>query len=58
MAFAGANNSDANLWSLFLDGAAHHLDLRFPDPADPASVVAARAFMLEFARKVVQVGGR
>lgn len=34
---------NANVTSLYIEDAAHHLDLRAPNAADPASVTAARA---------------
>lgn len=34
---------NANVTSLYIDNAAHHLDLRSPNAEDPASVTAARA---------------
>ena len=53
MGYTGGNNTAANVWSLMLAGAAHHLDLRAPDPADPPSVGRARAFMTTFVADLV-----
>ena len=36
---------------LWIDGGAHHLDLRAADPADPGSVTAARSAELGFLRR-------
>eukprot|EP01124_Arcella_intermedia_P023896 TRINITY_DN3909_c0_g1_i3.p2 TRINITY_DN3909_c0_g1~~TRINITY_DN3909_c0_g1_i3.p2 ORF type:complete len:150 (+),score=26.33 TRINITY_DN3909_c0_g1_i3:766-1215(+) len=38
------NDSGANIWSILIDGGAHHLDLRGSDPRDPESVRQARGF--------------
>uniref|UniRef100_A0A914DBU8 Uncharacterized protein n=1 Tax=Acrobeloides nanus TaxID=290746 RepID=A0A914DBU8_9BILA len=42
-ATAGINNSNSRgIYSFYIDGAAHHLDLRQPNSCDPPSVVNAR----------------
>lgn len=39
----GINNSNSRgIYSFYIDGAAHHLDLRQPNSCDPPSVVNAR----------------
>jgi lysosomal Pro-X carboxypeptidase len=41
------NATDMSIISILIDGGAHHLDLREPDPADPQSVIDARDFEIE-----------
>ena len=40
-------NVSDTLISFTMEGAAHHLDLRTPNPLDPPAVVAGRAFELQ-----------
>jgi lysosomal Pro-X carboxypeptidase len=47
-----------DLLSIRMHGAAHHLDLRAPNKADPADVVAARALQTRMVKKWVSEGRR
>ena len=44
-------SSNPSIEVLYIKNSAHHLDLRLPDPADPAEVTAARAVELSTIQK-------
>lgn len=50
------NDTALNITSLLMDGAAHHLDLRADNPADPPSVVSARAFVTSSLASILGLG--
>ena len=50
----GYTTSTAKVPSMVLDGAAHHLDLRTQNAADPPDVISARAAHVAFVKQVVK----
>eukprot|EP00656_Telonema_subtile_P050392 TRINITY_DN6512_c0_g1_i4.p1 TRINITY_DN6512_c0_g1~~TRINITY_DN6512_c0_g1_i4.p1 ORF type:complete len:207 (+),score=46.29 TRINITY_DN6512_c0_g1_i4:113-733(+) len=46
-----APSSESNVYHFLMKGSAHHLDLKSPNPADPADVTAARAQYVEIMRR-------
>jgi len=48
------NDLSPTVVSVWIDGGAHHLDLRASDPLDPPSVIEARRKEVEWIRKFIQ----